>query len=266
MKWLPLPFFLFLALLVWPKNEPKGFTLQKITSKYPRQEEWTTSLPPQEPLEPILSQPFSYMASGYQSYAFLSEDGNYVIKFFKQTHMALGFLERHFPFLSRFNQRRKRKYDKRRQVRRDTYLSCKIAFEELPKESQLVYIHLTKGRDLGKTITIWDNHGKKHAIRLDGMEFVVQRRGERCVDKLRKLFNECRVEEASALIEKLFLLVEDRNKRGIVDGDLLFEKNYGVIGGDPFLIDVGSLKRGQRDETGLLRYQIKGWLEKELEE
>src|SRR4029079_17540498 len=65
----------------------RGFTVEKISSKLSFNEAWEIhplSLEARDHLlHTVLSQTFYYLGSGSQSYAFASQDGKYVLKFFK---------------------------------------------------------------------------------------------------------------------------------------------------------------------------------------
>lgn len=63
-----------------------GFTISNITSDFAYNEKWdmlSLSNLEKERVNQILAQKFSYLGKGCQSYVFLSEDGEYVLKFVK---------------------------------------------------------------------------------------------------------------------------------------------------------------------------------------
>src|SRR5437868_4094151 len=63
-----------------------GFAIENITSQYPydvKRETRSITQAEQQQIHSILSQKFSYLGKGCQSYVFVSEDDNYVLKFFK---------------------------------------------------------------------------------------------------------------------------------------------------------------------------------------
>src|SRR5215470_15903037 len=66
------------------------FSQKNIRYDQPVIQGWSApSLKPQEEanLHAILNQRFSYIGKGHQSYAFVSEDNQYVLKFFKFTYL-----------------------------------------------------------------------------------------------------------------------------------------------------------------------------------
>src|SRR5689334_14456085 len=82
------------ALFLWGwhtvyHNKTLSFAPKRIISDFsynPALETDPLSTEEQQQLDRILSQPFRYLSAGSQSYAFVSEDGKYVIKFFRMKH------------------------------------------------------------------------------------------------------------------------------------------------------------------------------------
>jgi hypothetical protein len=69
-----------------------GFTIGNITATFAYHPEWeTTPLNVDEEnfLEEALNQPYTYLAKGCQAYVFQSQDGKYVVKFFKYQRFRL---------------------------------------------------------------------------------------------------------------------------------------------------------------------------------
>src|SRR3989304_2311781 len=68
------------------------FRLSRIFSNLKFNPKWETaplSLEKKAKIKQILSQKFTYLASGGQCFAFVSEDGNYILKFFKHHRRTL---------------------------------------------------------------------------------------------------------------------------------------------------------------------------------
>src|SRR5258705_119780 len=83
---------LFFGIQSFCHVQPSGFQLLKIPISTPARPEWAVPpLPSSSPLLPLintaLSQPYTFLSFGGQCYAFLSQDGQYVIKFFKMHHL-----------------------------------------------------------------------------------------------------------------------------------------------------------------------------------
>ena len=194
-----------------------GFAEVKIRSSYAYHPEWEPSEYPQLD-DAVLDQPYRYLGKGAQCYAFLSEDGNYVIKFFRHDHL-----------------RRKGK------VFRD-FASYKIAFDAMRAETGLLYLHLNKTKTMGKTLTFFDKIGVRHQVNLDEMEFLVQRKAELALPTLKQWLQAGEVEKAKEGISSLVHLVRERCKKGIFDKDPDFRTNFGFTAMGAMQLDAGRFR------------------------
>ncbi|NGX26325.1 MAG: hypothetical protein K940chlam6_00241 [Chlamydiae bacterium] len=92
----------FIAVERFCHKQTQGFQLQKIQADLPHNSDWETLLPgdhTSQRLQTILSQPYSFLNSGGESYAFVSKDGKYVLKFFKLHHMRpKSFADKFLPY------------------------------------------------------------------------------------------------------------------------------------------------------------------------
>ena len=95
-KRIRLPFFKITLLLVlviiggyYCFVQLSGFSPKKILSDFSEHPDWNTSpsLSDHSAIEKVLDQPFFYLGKGVQCYAFISQDGTTVLKFFKHYHM-----------------------------------------------------------------------------------------------------------------------------------------------------------------------------------
>src|SRR5262245_6760863 len=68
-----------------------GFSMDKITSRLGYNRSWEVEPPSEKQREfivqKVLPQNYYYFASGSQCYAFISEDREYILKFFKMQHL-----------------------------------------------------------------------------------------------------------------------------------------------------------------------------------
>jgi hypothetical protein len=235
----------------------KGFSIEKITSHHPRDERWSVAMPPPDVCDDLFNQPYYYLGSGCQTYSFRSQDGQYVIKFFKQRPMRLSWRHR---LLSPFFFEASRPLG----VREMLYSSCLLAFRELTDEAKLIALHLTRDAIPTRQLALCDQNGKWHTLQLSEMEFAVQRYGLPCGEQLSELIAQGRRNEAMALRQKILALVEKLQEKRIIDTDMVFEKNYGLVDGEPFLIDIGSLERGPyRNQVREMERRIAAFLDTE---
>jgi hypothetical protein len=212
------------------KTQTGKFTVMRITSNLTPRTEWeTTPLSSDEltKIKQILNQSFSYLSKGVQSFVFASEDGQYVIKFFRHDHLTA-------PFWLTPSAKAKREQRLHRE-----FLSYKIAFENLRQETGLVFLHLNKTTDLHRTLDLVDKLGIHHKIPLDKYEFLVQKRACLLYTALNQMIENNKIADAKETLTGLVQLLAHRSREGISDKDPDLETNFGVIGTEPIQIDVG---------------------------
>jgi hypothetical protein len=214
----------------------EGFSLKKITSDHKSDPRWETapiSEEDQETLSQIFSYPFTYLGSGNHTYAFVSQDGRYVLKFFKQKHMRLlPWPIRALPFFSKKSSRHQKEREK-------SFNSYKIAYEHLRDETALYYLHLNQSSCFEKMVTLIDQHGTPLSVPIDQMEFLVQKKAEVGYSHLDTLFSSGEKTAALASISSLISIVYSRIEKGFFDQDLQLFKNFGFIGTEAIEIDIG---------------------------
>ncbi len=214
------------------------FTIAKICSNLPFEEKWETrplSQQQQTEVLHILDQKFHYLASGGQCYAFLSSDGQSVLKFFKH--------DRRLP-AKWYPESVKKRQKKQRKLERD-FNSYKLAFEELQDETGLLYVHLNKTRHLKQTVTLVDKLGIEHKLDLDTKEFVLQKKAELIYPYLQRLMQKGDLIQAKRVIDTLLEVIVARCQKGIFDEDAHIHRNFGFIPESlrAVILDVGRFKK-----------------------
>lgn len=193
----------------------------------------------------ILDQPFEYLTKGEQSFIFLSADRKWVLKFprlprsVRSVFRKAGYSKKFEAFLKNGN------------------LVC----EELENETGLVYAHLKPSREFGE-ISLRDRYGHKHVLSLNNLPFFVQRYGEEYFLAFNKL------EDPRALIRKTIDLFNSLYDKGFIDQDPILDKNFGVVDGNPFIIDTGQLEKsealpGREEYLRQMMESLEGFLSRE---
>lgn len=237
------------------QNKTLGFSVRKISSNFSHNPDWAIQEPKGQELfhlKEILSQKYTYLASGSQSYAFVSADGKYVVKFFRMKHLI--------PRIS--DLWRKERIAHQHQNLLSIFGAHKLAYEELREDSGLLYIHLNKTQHLNTRFQAIDKLGRTHWIDLDRTEFVVQEKA----DLIFKRFKTCLDRGDTALMDQSIAatlrLVQRRIDKGIADHDKAVQNNYGFVGEKPIHIDIGRLYRGDKPhEADRIAARIQLWLE-----
>jgi len=194
----------------------------------------------QEHCQKAFDQKYAYYGCGGQAYIFFSEDGNYVLKFFKQHHFHKPVWLDYIPFLGAY---RDRKYAKRRKRLELDYCSYKMGFEDLLPETGIIYPHLNKTAHLKKTIEAVDKLGIVHNIDLDSTDFLLQKRATLITSDIDQKLAAGDIEGAKKTISEILGLIVTRCKKGFRDRDPNIFTNCGMLAGRAIKIDVGRFTR-----------------------
>ncbi len=167
-----------------------------------------------------LRQPFFYLGQGTQCFVFESLDRQVVIKLFRRQSKKI--------------------------VMHRTALACQLAFERVPAQTGLLYLHLSKTDNLLPCVMVQDRIRRGHHLPLDRYAFILQKKAE----LFRPAFFEARQKGvAIPLIESYLQLAWIRSHQGICNPDITLSRNVGFIGGQAVEIDFGSYRQGVGDQT-----------------
>lgn len=250
-----------------------GFTTSNIASNLkfdPRFETKSITTQEKNQIDSILSQKFKYLGKGCQSYVFASEDGKYVMKFFKYQRFTPQSWLNLFSFIPAVNAHRLKKIEEKKIKLENIFKSWKIAFDELQPETGLVYVHLNKTNTLQKQVLITDKLGLEHQIAIDDHEFLIQKRAHMLTDTIDNQMKKSQINLTKKLLDNLFETLVSEYKRGLGDNDHALMQNTGVLDGMAIHIDVGQfLKREvyknvevQAQEMFDKTYEFRVWLKK----
>jgi hypothetical protein len=254
---------LFIGLQQLIELKTRGFCLQKILSTdLPSSPKWQTpplGMEEEQKIRQLLSQSYHMIGAGSECFAFVSDDGETVIKFFKLDHARpvyfhrgilcedysahAGTLSNHWlttlclpPPLERCLKR----FLGMREFRiQRTFSSLKLAYDHLPEETGLIYLHLNATKDLHKTLSIYDSCGICHHIDLDTAKFFLQKRATPLPAHFAQLKAQGAHAKAKESIDSLLAMILSRCKKGFADRDVLL-RNLGYIGTRAIEIDAGS--------------------------
>lgn len=224
----------------------KEFSLVKITSRLSYNSSWNvkyTSLEKKE-VAHILDQPFFFLGKGKQVYAFESADGKYVLKFLQ--HQRFKVDEAVLPQLKKTTLNKKLTQSKKKQKagkRDELFESFLIAGSKIPQDTGVIFLHLNRTKKEFGTLEILDKKGSVHTVKLDDVQFILQRRADLVKPTIVKLMYEGQKESAKKHIAEIFDLMVTTAKAGIVDRDgaLIRNDNLGFLDGHAIFIDTGKL-------------------------
>src|SRR3569832_1407459 len=90
MRWiikLALFILCFYGVAKFCKKQTGSFTIARITSDLKFHPEWEVNNTQEKEAQKALAQPYRFLGKGAQSFVFASEDGQWVIKFFRHHHL-----------------------------------------------------------------------------------------------------------------------------------------------------------------------------------
>ncbi len=172
-----------------------------------------------------LGQPFYYLASGSQSFTFISEDGQCVLKFFK---IKPGFLSLH-------------KYRKRIKSFYRACQSCLINKKQFKVESAIIFCHLTPSKLELPTVRLHGPAGSVCYQNLSDVPFVLQKHVETIDKRLLRLKSLGDRRGKERTIDCLLDLMVKRYRLGFSDKDPNWILNFGFSDDRVVAVDVGGL-------------------------
>lgn len=224
----------------------RGFSVSKIRSNIPLNDYWDvdplTKSQHELLVKHVFPQTYYYLSNGPNNYAFVSEDKQYVIKFFKKNRLSpRGWLKRYpFSFLRYFG------YEVPSD---DSFLSehlfanYKAVYESLRRETGLVYMHLTKRKEFHHLLKLIDRNGRMHKVNLDHFEFVVQSRGDLIFNKIEYLIQKREFTTLRNAIRSFLRLIAVRCEKGFASAPVSLSHHFGFQGDQPIQFDCGIITK-----------------------
>lgn len=234
--WILVIFCMGYGLITLHEELTGNFRLNNIQCDLAYNTSWETKPPSsseQENIRHILNQSFYFLGNGKQSFAFISEDRKYVIKFFRFQNLRPSWYSTWNPF-SKDPQRKEKKLEA-------LFNSYKIAYDLDKDHTHLLFVHLNSTDFFNKKMKIIDRLGFSYEIDLDSTVFILQERGEIAKKVLGKLMQSNQIGEVKLKIRSLLDMYVSEYKRGLHDKDYNLMHNTGFVNGKPFRIDPGRM-------------------------
>jgi hypothetical protein len=189
-------------------------------------------------------QPFHYYGSGDQCFVFASQDGSYILKFFKRGVLHLPDWVGTIPILNQVKAFRTRELEKRSRKRLRDLTGYRIAFEKLPQETGLIAVAFPGGAQSLPTFEIVDKLEIHHQIDLDRTCFVLQKKGSPIFPQITAWMNAGNELAARCALRSLLDIGRQKRRLGIFDDDAIVSTNFGLIGEQAVQIDPGRYRIG----------------------
>ncbi len=208
------------------------FRLGNMTHEVANRPEWET--PPLDPqefarLKQVLDQPFHYLGKGAQSYAFLSADEKYVLKFFKFKHLRQAGWVSYIPSIPPFAKWKKEDEERKESKLISVFDGYVTAYSLHRNESGILFLHFNTTDHLLGSVKIYDKLGISHQIDLDQVMFILQSKVRPMRGVIIDLLNKADAAGAIAMINKTFDLYMSEYRKGIYDRDHGVMHNTGYI-------------------------------------
>jgi len=228
----------------------EGFSLERIRTTLVLSDE--LSLPPPSArklsqLKSCTDQLFYYLKKGSQAYAFISEDGQYILKLFKYHHMqpAAPWFQA-IPLPNSIREYRDSLVARREHRISLTLNSYKIAALSLRSECALAFAQIIPSKSYSLPVTIRDGIGREYAIDLADHGFALQRKADLIRSSFEKWIAKNDMDSAKAAIDSLVGIIAHRSRKEIQDSDPDLFKNAGLVGTTAIFIDIGGFHKNPK--------------------
>jgi len=246
----------------------RGFMAHKIVSYFPYDVAFELpSLDKNElsDLNAILNQEFKFLGYGGQGYSFISNDSEYVIKFFKMHHMRASKVLDKLPLFSKARLFKDNFVRSRHENHFKIFTSVKIASEKFKNETGIIYANLNPVTNTFPPVSILTPIGVKLTVDLNHVPFVLQKRADLAFTQFKKLSISKEKNKIQNMIDDITSFISIRCKKQIEDLDGGLLRNFSYYNNKIIQIDVGSFRENEglkdidaiRDtllkKTGILR-------------
>ncbi|MEM7174610.1 MAG: hypothetical protein AAF443_01590 [Chlamydiota bacterium] len=228
-----------------PRGVRTGFSLANISSSVARNPTWAVPIADKDKsdCQAAFAQPFSYLAVGTECHVFVSQDQRYVIKFLRHNKWRLHPWLVGISLPACFDNKRQRFLKRKQGALIKTLKSCLVAYREFKPETGILCLHLAPSSDLKVDLRVVDCLGFTHAIPLDAVDFILQKKAVRTDEYLLALRRCCDHDRARKAVTALVDFSLRRAKQGYHDTDPHFVSNFGFIEHQVVQIDVGGFCR-----------------------
>ncbi len=247
------------------------FRLANIRHSLPYQAAWAIPQPtPSEELliQSILSQKFTYLAKGAQSYVFVSADGHYVLKFFKFKHLRPSWFFENAAAIGLFKDYHAKLSARKERKLWGVFRAYKLAYDQDRQESGLLFIQLNTESNPHHMVTLRDKIGIERTLDLQNISFILQQRGETLRTVLDALLQHDDIAMAQERVGQLLDLYASEYSKGMYDHDHGVMRNVGFVDNQPIHLDVGKLsvdegmrqKSRAKEDVLLVADKIREWM------
>ena len=219
------------------------FRVSNIIYPMPERAEWNFPMKDsqREELKTILNQKFTYLGKGAQVYAFGSDDGKYVIKFFKFKHLKPSPLIALLPPIGPLKEIKDANIKRKTRKLEGVFEGHVNAYNHDLEHSGLLFLHLNPTTNLNLQAHLVDKIGIERTVDLDPIVFILQKKGETLRTVFTELFSNGKEALAATRATQILDMYVSEYENGVYDRDHGISHNTGFIGDLPFHLDVGKM-------------------------
>lgn len=192
-------------------------------------------------IERLLRQPFRYLGHGHQTYAFVSQDGKYVLKLFKKDYLARTWMVHVVPPIGPFRSLFWHQGASKEARTAKLLKGYRDAFLHARENSGLLYFRAGVGSVGPQDIVLVDGLGFQQVLPLQDYVFAVQVKAVIARKELSRLLSTGDVEAAKERVRQLFDLYRSDYRNGVYDNDHNLLDNAGFIKDRAVRLDVGKV-------------------------
>lgn len=213
-----------------------GFSPSKLLVELPLEPLLARPAPSEEVLS-SLQQPFHFLSKGSQSYVFISEDGQCVLKLLRYNRSLFPFLHACKRWIHKNDPKRVKA--SRTDKLHKTLQSISLAYTHLPDTTHLLYVHLSPDTLPLPTLHLQDARGRSWKIPLSSYRFFLQKTATPIFPTLQQAIE--KGESLEPYLRSFLHILHTRVARGIENHDPNVAQNFGFLGQEAIEVDVGNL-------------------------
>lgn len=202
--------------------------------------------PAKEELQKILSQKFYYLGRGFFFYAFASEDGEHVLKFFqfhRNRPSLLDRMARPLPFLpANVANHIEKRFASKKEARKEQFRKVKKSYLDLAPVSGTEWIHLNPTQNFLPKVQLHDKIGCRFSLDLDNTAFLLQKRAEAFFPRFKQIVLSQDQQAIKKIIDSLFDKILFSFHKNFTDTDYVLRTNFGIYHDEVIQFDVSSLE------------------------
>jgi hypothetical protein len=195
-------------------------------------------------LDSLLKEPFTYLSRGNCCYAFVSQDGKYVLKFQRiPSHKRIGaFLFNASSYFLHKNEKKMQRWSSNIA----SYINC---YTDLQKETGCLFLQAHPNPSLKKKAILIDKTKNRYLLDLSSTTFIIQERARLVLPTLQELIDKQEFDLAKRAITHILELLTATFSKGYIYTDPVIQTNFGLLADRAIFIDMGSIRKNSSSQN-----------------